>query len=204
MKSRKPYSSYSSSSSSSYARKSPSSSYGRQPNKSKAKSKTGGWKKINQFNMMNALMAFADGSQFEESMPPMVKVRLILRTTTAIMDEEGNEYSQEEAARLLAEALLQGRGINVYLFQNEDGSYGGNGRINVMNLDDEQEEEEQDAENKLVHKTKADRSRPTGSGRGYRKSAAPVPQFDDDDPDSPIIPPTTNDDDEDDYIVVDE
>jgi hypothetical protein len=73
-----------------------------------------------------------------------------------------------------------------------------------MNLDDEQEEEEQDAENKLVHKTKADRSRPTGSGRGYRKSAAPVPQFDDDDPDSPIIPPTTNDDDEDDYIVVDE
>jgi hypothetical protein len=195
-KSRKPYSSSSSFSSSSYDRQSP--SYGRQPNKRKAKQKTGGWKKINQFNMLNALMAFADGSQFEEEMPSMVKVRLILRTNTAIRDEEGNEYSQEEAAHLLAQALLEGRGINVYLFQNEDGSYGGNGRINVMNLNlEEQEQEEEEHEHKLVYKTKADRSRPTGSGRGARKSAAP--QFDDD-------PDTTNDDedDENDYVVVDE
>jgi hypothetical protein len=200
--SRKPYSSSSSSS----ARQ----SYGRQA--AKAPKKASSWKKINQFNMLNALAAFADGNQFEEEMPSMVKVRLILRNTN-IRDEEGNEYSQEEAAHLLAHALLEGRGINVYLFLNEDGSYGGNGRINVKDLEEEQEQEQEEeekqyAKNKLVHKAKADRSRPTGSGRGSRKSAAAAaPQFDDDDPDSPIIIPHTRDDEEDDendYVVVDE
>jgi hypothetical protein len=175
--------------------------YERQSYKNKVAKKTSSWKKINQFNMLNVLMAFADGSQFEEEMPSMIKVRLILRNIV-IKDEDNNEYSQEEAVRLLAEALLQGRGINTYLFLNEDGSYGGNGRINIKNLIEEQEQEDEDyVETKLVNKTKADRSHTTSSGRGYRKSAAQ--QFDDNNPDSPSILPNTTDD-EDDYVVVDE
>lgn len=99
--------------------------------------------------MLNAFIGFADGAQFDKRSPSMVKFRLLLRNT-AIKDEDGNEYTQEEAAELLVRALLQGRGLNVYLFRNDDDTYGGNGRINIMNLD-EQEEEEED-EDKLVDK----------------------------------------------------
>jgi hypothetical protein len=89
-------------------------------------------KASNKFNMLNALAAFSD-TNFRRQ-PDLIKVRAVLKTTV-IRDDQGNEYSREEAAQLLAEALLEGRGINFYLFQNEDGSYGGNGRINILELE---------------------------------------------------------------------
>jgi hypothetical protein len=90
------------------------------------------FKSSGKFNMLNALTAFCD-TDFRRQ-PDMIKVRAVLKTTI-IRDEQNNEYSQEEAAQLLAAALLEGRGLNFYLFQNEDGSYGGNGRINILELE---------------------------------------------------------------------
>jgi len=171
------------------------------PLRKQTKKASSSWKKINNFNMLNALIGFADGAQFDKRSPSMVKFRLLLRTT-AIRDEDGNEYSQEEAADLLARALLQGRGINVYLFRNEDDTYGGNGRINIMNLDEEEGDEDED-EDKLVDKGKANGSRssnnrtrstkqPTKSSsrssyKSYRRPEDSIPvDFSDEDEDVPL------------------
>jgi hypothetical protein len=108
------------------------SSYRRTNNNNYYRSTSSSFKSAGKFNMLNALTAFCD-TNFRRS-PDQIKFRAVLKNTV-IKDDEGNEYSQEEAAQLLAAALLEGRGINFYLFQNEDGSYGGNGRINILELE---------------------------------------------------------------------
>lgn len=84
------------------------------------------------YNMMSFGVGFFD----EDGKYP--KVRILLKKEDAkvgIVDERNNEYSREEAAALIAEALLAGRGISLYLFENDDGSMSGNARIDVNNLD---------------------------------------------------------------------
>lgn len=54
-----------------------------------------------------------------------------------VKDENGNiveSYTREEAAELVAKALLAGRGITTYLFDNND-SWGGNARIDINGLE---------------------------------------------------------------------
>lgn len=84
------------------------------------------------YNMMSFGVGFFD----EDGKYP--KVRILLKKEDAkvgIVDERGNEYNREEAAQLVAEALLAGRGISLYLFENDDGSMSGNARIDVNNLE---------------------------------------------------------------------
>lgn len=95
----------------------------------------GGVKKIRgggDFNMLNALVSFLD----EGGGKAVFKARLLLKNDdrAPLTDEEGNEYSREEAAELVKQALLNGHGVNVYYFENSDGSLSGNGRINVNGL----------------------------------------------------------------------
>lgn len=52
------------------------------------------------------------------------------------LDEEGNQYTPEQAMVLLAKALLNGGAINCHIFENTDGM-SGNARVNVKGLADE-------------------------------------------------------------------
>jgi hypothetical protein len=70
------------------------------------------------------------------------KVRVLLSSDDAknqpcVKDESNNvteEYTREEAAELVAKALLMGRGITSYLFDNSD-SWGGNARIDISGIE---------------------------------------------------------------------
>jgi hypothetical protein len=103
------------------------------------------------FNMLNLLTAFGDVVEWgNDGTPERIKVRALLKTKDGEhvnpLDEQENEYDMREAVELLAAALLEGNGINFYLFLNEDGSYGGNGRINIKGITVEAAEEEEDEE----------------------------------------------------------
>ncbi len=90
------------------------------------------------YNMMSFGVGFFD----EDGKYP--KVRILLKKDDAkkgITDENEVQYTREEAAALLAEALLEGRGISLYLFENDDGSMSGNARIYINGLSEEEEEE---------------------------------------------------------------
>jgi hypothetical protein len=89
-----------------------------------------------------AKSAFSSASRFNmlsfgktyvvESDKGTPKIRILLKNVT-ITDEAGNEYSREDAARLLAEALLAGAAINCHTFDSEEG-YEGNARIDITNV----------------------------------------------------------------------
>lgn len=67
-----------------------------------------------------------------------LKSRILLKNENSkvgIVDERGNEYTSEEAVQLVAQALLIGRGISIYWFENDDGSTSGNARIDINGLD---------------------------------------------------------------------
>jgi len=85
----------------------------------------------NEFNMLTFGIGFLDEGAKGYKMNIKLKSD---EAKTPPMDEEGNEYTREEAAALLAEALLEGRGIGVYLFENNDGTMSGNARINIHGL----------------------------------------------------------------------
>jgi hypothetical protein len=87
------------------------------------------------FNMLNVLKGFADVVEWDGNVPATIKVRMLLRNTEEFFDERENSFDRETAVKLLADALLDGKGINLYLFLNdEDGSYSGNGRIDINAL----------------------------------------------------------------------
>lgn len=84
------------------------------------------------YNMLSFGIGFFD----EDGRYP--KVRILLKKEDAkvgCVDEQENEYSREEAAALVAKALLEGRGISLYLFENNDGTMSGNARIDINGLD---------------------------------------------------------------------
>ena len=88
------------------------------------------------FNMLTFGVGFLDDDGKN------VKVRILLKKEDSgkgIIDESGEQYSREEAAQLLAAALLEGRGISLYLFENDDGSMSGNARIDIKGLTAEEE-----------------------------------------------------------------
>jgi hypothetical protein len=86
--------------------------------------------------------AFASASRFNmlsfgktyvvESNKGTPKIRILLKNV-AIKDEQGNEYTREEAAQLLVDALLSGAAINCHTFDSEEG-YEGNARIDITNV----------------------------------------------------------------------
>jgi hypothetical protein len=84
-----------------------------------------------EYNMLSFGIAYLDdnGKNF--------KGRVLLKNETSkvgIVDEQGNEFTQEEAVVLVAQALLTGRGISMYFFENDDGSMSGNARIDINGL----------------------------------------------------------------------
>lgn len=89
------------------------------------------------FNMLSFGVGFLDDDGKN------VKARILLKkedSNKGITDERGEQYTREEAANLLATALLEGRGISLYLFENDDGSMSGNARIDINGLVEEQEQ----------------------------------------------------------------
>lgn len=132
------------------------------------------------YNMMSFGVGFFD----EDGKYP--KVRILLKKEDAkvgIVDERNNEYSREEAAALIAEALLAGRGISLYLFENDDGSMSGNARIDVNNLEVSEPEPAPAAKRKPA------------PAAGKRKVAPAVREY------PPIVDADLDEDDEDDDFV---
>jgi len=131
------------------------------------------------FNMLNFGQAFLDETpdkSFE------FKARVMLKTKDGelvdVIDGDGkgdNEYTPEESAMLIAKALLEGRAINICFFAQDDGSWGGNARIDIkgLNTDDEADEEEEPKQRtkKAPAKKKATKAKPVYD----------IPQADDDD-----------------------
>ena len=93
----------------------------------------GGAKKLRggqEYNMLSFGIAYLDDDG-------KLKSRILMKNESSkvgIVDERGNEYAPEEAAQLVAEAILLGRGISIYWFQNDDGSTSGNARIDINGL----------------------------------------------------------------------
>lgn len=97
------------------------------------------------FNMLNFGQGFLDETpdkSFE------FKARVMLKTKDGelvdVLDGDGkgdNEYTPEESAQLIAKALLEGRAINICFFPQDDGSWGGNARIDIKGLELTEEEE---------------------------------------------------------------
>jgi hypothetical protein len=97
-------------------------------------------RKQNEYNMLSWGVGFFD----EDGKYP--KVRILLKSDNANKpptDEQDNEYTRDEAAYLVYQALLEGRGISLYLFNNDDGSMSGNARIDITGLEPERREEVQ-------------------------------------------------------------
>lgn len=94
----------------------------------------GGAKKLRggqEYNMLSFGIAYLDDDG-------KLKSRILMKNESSkvgIVDERGNEYAPEEAAQLVAEALLLGRGISIYWFENDDGSTSGNARIDINGLE---------------------------------------------------------------------
>lgn len=137
----------------------------------------GKFSRANNYNMLNFGTAFLDETQ---NTSYEFKARLMLKTKDGeqvnVWDGDGkgeNEYTPEEAAAILAKALLEGRAINVCFFSNDDGSWGGNARIDINGIELDAEPEEKPA----ARKTSA-KSKPAASKRTYE---VPPASEDDDD-----------------------
>lgn len=149
----------------------------------------GKFSRANNYNMLNFGTAFLDETQ---NTSYEFKARLMLKTKDGeqvnVWDGDGkgeNEYTPEEAAAILAKALLEGRAINVCFFANDDGSWGGNARIDINGIELDAEPEEKPAARKSTSKTSAKSK--TASKRTYE--VPPASDEEDDD----------TEDDEDDY-----
>ncbi len=118
------------------------------------------------FNMLSFGVGFLDDDGKN------VKVRILLKkedSNKGITDEKGEQYTREEAATLLEQALLEGRGISLYLFENDDGSMSGNARIDINGLTEAADTEPQP-------KAAARRVKPATPKRSY-----PALELDEDD-----------------------
>lgn len=99
------------------------------------------------FNMLDFGKVFMDETQGQRY---DFKLRLLFKTKDGeqvnVFDGDGkgdNEYTPEEAVQLVAKALLEGRAINVCLFEGDDyGSWTGNARIDIKDIESETQEEE--------------------------------------------------------------
>jgi hypothetical protein len=119
----------------------------RKPGSAKKTAAKNKFKKVDNFKMLQFGVVYLDECEQGKA---EYKVRVLFSSETAknqpcVKDASNNiieEYTREEAAELVAKALLAGRGISAYLFDNDD-SYGGNARIDIMGieLDDADEEE---------------------------------------------------------------
>lgn len=67
-------------------------------------------------------------------------------------DSKETEYTPEEATELLAKALLEGRAINICFFQQDDGSWSGNARIDVNGLEEASDDDDEPEEPKKTAK----------------------------------------------------
>jgi hypothetical protein len=144
-------------------------------------------KSVRSFNMLNTLIAFCD-TNFRRQ-PDMIRIRAVLKNTV-IRDEEGNEYSREDAVQLLAEALLEGRGINFYLLPNEDGSYSGNGRINILELESASTSNTASQSKPKASKSKSKAAQTKATKRNYEQLVEDEEQNDDEDDDNGFIDDT--------------
>lgn len=99
--------------------------------------------KANDYKMLQFGVSFLD----EQDGKADFKARIMMYDENAknepcVKDESNNvveTYTREEAASLVAQALLMGRGITTYFFDNDD-SWGGNARIDISGLTPEAEE----------------------------------------------------------------
>ena len=148
------------------------------------------------FNMLNFGQAFLDETpdkSFE------FKARVMLKTKDGelvdVIDGDGkgdNEYTPEESAMLIAKALLEGRAINICFFAQDDGSWGGNARIDIKGLEtDEDEADEEEEEQPKPRAKKTTAKKPATKA----KPVYEIPQADDDDEE---LEETEEDDSEDD------
>jgi len=134
------------------------------------------------YNMLNFGQAFLDetpGKLYE------FKARVLLKTKDGelvdVVDGDGkgdNEYTPEESAMLIAKALLEGRAINICFFPQDDGSWGGNARIDIKGLEtDEDEADEEEEEQPKPRAKKTTAKKPATKA----KPKYEIPQSDDDD-----------------------
>lgn len=151
----------------------------------------GKFSRANNYNMLNFGTAFLDETQ---NTSYEFKARLMLKTKDGeqvnVWDGDGkgeNEFTPEEAAAILAKALLEGRAINVCFFANDDGSWGGNARIDINGIELDAEPEEKPAARKSSAKSTTKSK--TSSKRTYE--VPPASDEDDEEDDT--------EDDEDDY-----
>lgn len=103
-----------------------------------AKKGKGGSKANDNFNMLSFGVAYLD----EGVGKSVAKARILLKkedNRVGIVDDKQVSYSREEAAALIAEALLEGRAIVIHYFENED-SVGGNARIDIKGLTESEPE----------------------------------------------------------------
>lgn len=133
------------------------------------------------FNMLNFGQAFLDetpGKSFE------FKARVLLKTKDGqladVVDGDGkgdNEYTPEESAMLIAKALLEGRAINICFFSQDDGSWGGNARIDIKGIEggDADDDDEEEPAPKKSAKAKAP------AAKAKAKPRFEVPEDDEDD-----------------------
>lgn len=148
-------------------------SYSNRNNNSSSRNNRGGrggngggkFSRANNYNMLNFGTAFLDETQ---NTSYEFKARLMLKTKDGeqvnVWDGDGkgeNEYTPEEAAAILAKALLEGRAINVCFFSNDDGSWGGNARIDINGIELDAEPEEKPAARKSSTKTSASSNKRT-------------------------------------------
>lgn len=149
----------------------------------------GKFSRANNYNMLNFGTAFLDETQ---NTSYEFKARIMLKTKDGeqvnVWDGDGkgeNEYTPEEAAAILAKALLEGRAINVCFFANDDGSWGGNARIDINGI--ELDADSAPPEEKPAARKTSAKSKPAASKRTYE--VPPASDEEDDD----------TEDDEDDY-----
>lgn len=89
-------------------------------------------------------------------------------------DGEGEEYTPEQSALLIAKALLEGRAINICYFPNDDGTWSGNARIDITGLEAGiDEEDEDDEEEEPAPRRKA--ATPVASKKKSTKKQTPKP-----------------------------
>lgn len=139
-------------------------------------SKGGSFKKKGDFNMLNFGIGFCDILEEDRGLPTKMKARIMLKADKQtkdlmdVVDEKDNEYTPEESAMLLAKALLEGRGISLYLFLNDDDSYGGNARIDINGIELDEDDEEEEEEPAPVPKRKP-AAKKTTSGKQSTKTS---------------------------------
>ena len=146
------------------------------------------------YNMLNFGQAFLDETPGK---PYEFKARVLLKTKDGelvdVVDGDGkgdNEYTPEESAMLIAKALLEGRAINICFFPQDDGSWGGNARIDIKGLETDEDEADEEEEQPKSRAKKTTAKKPATKA----KPKYEIPQSDDDDE----LEETEEDDSEDD------